>query len=268
MMQRVVSVVILVVLMGLSSGAWAGGGFDEELFERFLSARVGTGESPVYWYSIGEVYSYPDGTLRARLEGFDTARLVRSSEDTTTAYQLSRKIFVYRDAATNQVLSEVDGKPVQHIQYPYQYITYRLEDDRLVTFVEQGSGARLTKLGPSDEITARRLGGVAIFSAPLFLDLETPRGRYQAFEHYDFFLQPAGNPQPNQLSWVRYGDLPPFLGPGKAIVHLVSWRVDSFEELPATIRGYVEQHATLWLQPPKDMAEIRALQNPEVPAEK
>ena len=244
-----------------------GGGFDEELFEVFLSARVGTGD-PVYWYSIGEVYSYPDGTLRARLEGFDTARLVRDPDQKHTAYQLSRKTFVYRDPVTDEIFREVDGKPATHIKYPYQYITYRLDGDKMVTLVEQGSGAQLRKFGPSSEIAARRLGDVAIFSAPLFLNFDTPRDKYEAFEHYDFFIQPDGAAQPNQLSWIRYGDLPPFLGPGRTIIHLVSWRVDSFDELPETIKAWVKSDAQLWRQPPKDLEEIRALQQPaEKPGE-
>lgn len=249
----------LLVLPGLAPAS--GGGFDEELFERWISARAGDGE-PVYWYSTGEVYSYPDGKLVARMEGFDTARLLRPAEEPHTAHQLSRKTFVYLDPESNEILREVNGKPVQHIAYPYQFITYRLEGDRLLTTVEQGSGPALRTIGPSDEITVRRLGGVAVFSAPLFLAFDTPRGRYEAFEHYDFFLQPDGAGQPYQLSWLRYGDLPPFLGPGKAIVHLVSWRVSSFAELPTSIRAYVEAEAPLWLEPPKDLDEIRELQQP------
>ena len=237
-----------------------GGGFDEELFETFLKARVGTGD-PVYWYSIGEVYSYPDGELLARMEGFDTARLVRDESDPHTAYQLSRKTFVYRDPETNEVFREVEGKPATHIKYPYQYITYKLVGDRLQTFVEQGSGARLTKLGPSEEMVARRVADVAMFAAPLFLNFETPRGKYEAFEHYDFFIQSDGS-VPNQLSWIRYGDLPPFLGTGKTIIHLVAWRLDSFAGLPETMKTWVETDAQLWREPPKDLDEIRSLQQP------
>ncbi len=265
MLRLVISVAAaLLVASGL---AWAeGGGFDEELFEIFLEARAGTGE-PIYWYSIGEVYSYPDGALLARMEGFDTARLVRDADDPATAHQLSRKTFVYRDPETNEIFSEVDGKAATHIKYPYQFITYKLVGDRMQTFVEQGSGARLTKLGPSEEIVARRLGDAVVFSAPLFLNLETPRGKYEAFEHYDFFIQ-SGGEVPNQLSWLRYGDLPPFLGPGKTIIHLVAWRLDSFEALPDTMKKWVETDAQLWRQPPKDLDEIRALQEPaEKPGE-
>jgi hypothetical protein len=256
---------VVVVLAGLcvipAVAAATGGGFDEELFEIFLKARVGTGD-PIYWYSTGEVYSYPDGKLLARMEGFDTARLVRDDDDPHRAYQLSRKTFVYRDPVTDEIFREVDGKKATHIKYDYQYITYQLEGDKLQTFVEQGSGPRLRKMGPMDNMTARRLGDVAMFSAPLFLNFETPRGKYEAFEHYDFFIQPGGVAQPNQLSWLRYGDLPPFLGPGRTIIHLVSWRVDSFDALPETIKKWVETDAQLWREPPKDMEEIRELQAP------
>ena len=122
----------MLAVAGLASAE--GGGFDEELFESFLKARVGTGE-PVYWYSIGEVYSYPDGALLARMEGFDTARLVRDETDPHTAYQLSRKTFVYRDPATNEIFREVDGEVCE----PYEQLTVDVE--------EQHQGAIMEALG-------------------------------------------------------------------------------------------------------------------------
>jgi hypothetical protein len=260
-MRRFMLIALIGLLVAPGLAMASGGGFDEELFETFLKARVGTGD-PVFWYSTGEVYSYPDGALLARMEGIDTARLVRDNDDPHTAYQLSRKTFVYRDPETDEIFREVNGKEATHIKYPYQFITYKLEGDQLLTSVEQGSGAQLRKMGPMDTMAAQRLGDVAQFAAPLFLNFETPRGKYEAFEHYDFFIQPDGSTQPNQLSWLRYGDLPPFLGPGKTVIHLVGWRVEKFADLPETIKAWVENEAQLWLNPPKDMDEIRALQAP------
>ncbi|MEE4271753.1 MAG: hypothetical protein V2I67_08765 [Thermoanaerobaculales bacterium] len=260
-MRRTTMMVLVGLLVAPVLVLADGGGFDEELFEIFLEARVGTGE-PVYWYSIGEVWSYPDGKLLAMMEGIDTARLVRDETDPHTAYQLSRKTFVYRDPETNEIFREVDGKEASHIKYPYQYITYTLDGDLLLTSVEQGSGARLRTMGPMKTMVAQRLGDVAQFSAPLFLNFETPRGKYEAFEHYDFFIQPDGS-MPNQLSWLRYGDLPPFLGPGRTVIHLVGWRVDNFDALPDTIKEWIETDAKLWREPPEDMDEIRELQQPK-----
>jgi hypothetical protein len=237
-------------------------GFDQELFDIYVEARVGTGETPVYWYSFGEVYSYPDGKLLMKIEGFDTARCHRKEGENDTAYQLSRKIFVYKDPETGKILETYGDKPVTHIKYPYQYITYQLVGDKLTTFVEQGSGARLQKIGPGDKFIARRIGNSLIYSAPLFMSFETPRGRYEAYENYDFFVNPKAEHAKDryELSWVRYGDLPAFVGRGKAIMQMVAYRVDRFEDMPESIRSYVSQHAKLWMAPPRDLEEIRELQ--------
>jgi hypothetical protein len=237
--------------------------FDPTSFEQFTTMRAGQGE-PVYWYTIGTVYSYPDGTALFRMEGVDTARRAQPpAQDDGVVRQLSRKVFFYRDIDSNEVLEEHDGKPVEPIAYPYQYITYELVDGAIVTYVEQGAGTQLQRIGPVDNIQLRRIGETLVFSAPLFLDF--PVGgtrRYQAFENYDFFIHPqrAGLSQPNQLSWVRYGDLPPFAGPGQGIIHLVSWRVDRYETLPESMREALEAKAPLWMEPPRDLDEIRALQ--------
>jgi hypothetical protein len=44
--------------------------------------------------------------------------------------------------------------------------------------------------------------------------------------------------------------------------HLGSWRVDSFDALPATVQEWVKTDAELWREPPQDLEEIRELQTP------
>ncbi len=235
-------------------------GFDRELFERWVEMRVGSG-APVYWYCIGTVYGWPDGRPLMRVEGIDTARLDRSLSTPTVAHQLSRKTFVYRDLETNDILTSWQGQPLPPIEYPYQYITYAFEGDGLTTWVEQGSGARVQRIGPGQDIVVRRLGNTLAYTAPLFLDFPGPGGtRMQAFENYDFLVQPAdsGVRHPYQISWLRYGDLP--AGIGKAVMHMVAWRIDRYEELPESIRSYLDRDARLWREPPRDLAEIRQLQ--------
>jgi hypothetical protein len=236
--------------------------FDQALFDQWVEMRVGDGKKPVYWYCFGEVYSYPDGKLLMRMEGIDAANLVRVSRD--SAVQLNRKIFVYTDAQTNQVLKEYNGNPVTHIEYPYQKITYVLKGDRMASYVEQGSAPRVTKMGPGYNTSVRRLGDSYVFTAPVFLDWETPRGKYEAYENYDFYAFPQKTKLKHryQLSWVRYGDLPVFVGqPGKkGIIQLVCYRIDDFNDLPDPIRSHILQVAKLWQAPPKDLAEIDRLQ--------
>ncbi len=238
----------------------AGPGFDKESFRQFVTLRAGTGE-PVYWYAIGEVYSYPEGKRLLTIEGSDTARLI-ASDLPDTSLQLSRKVFVYRDPVTNEILRQWEGRPVTRIAYPYQFITYKLVGEKLTTFVEQGAGAGLQKIGPGDNFLLRTLGPSLVFSSPLFLNMQTPRGKYEAYENYDFVYHPAEKDPAarHQLVWNRFGDLPAFIGTGKAIIQMVGWRVDRFEDLPASIREYVRAEAPLWMAPPRDLAEIRELQ--------
>lgn len=235
-------------------------GFTPEVFRQWVEMRVGTGE-PVYWYAVGTAYTYPEGKPVMRMEGVDAARLERSLSTPTEAHQVSRKTFVYRDLETNEILREWQGKPLAPIAYPYQYIIYGLRDRSVETWVEQGAGARKQRIGPGTDIVARQIGNTLAFSAPLFLDLPLPNGtRMQAFEHYDFFHQSAapGIVHPYQISWLRVGELP--AGLGRGVMHMVSWRVDRYADLPASIRSYLETEARQWLEPPRDIAEIRRLQ--------
>jgi hypothetical protein len=269
-MNLIVRLALIAVALSLPAIAALAQGFTPELFKQFVEMRVGTGE-PVYWYCIGELYSYPDGKLLAKVEGLDTARLVKSETKTDRAMQISRKVFVYRDPGTNEVLKTVKGKLVQHIEYPYQQITYVLREGRLFSTVVQGSGARVQTVGPVGGATVKRLGGGILFATPLFLNFDTPRGKYEAYENYDFWINAprldiSAHPPRSagasryQLSWNRFGDLPPFFGQGKSVMQLVSHRVDNYSDLPATMRDYLETSARLWMRPPRDLEEIRQLQ--------
>ena len=239
--------------------ARVGDSWTPELFDLWTKIRTGTG-TPVYWYSVGTLRSYPDGKLLARVEGYDTARAVRPSAD--VVQQLNRKIYIYRDPVTNAVIDSFEGKPVEPVAYPYQLITYTLGSDGLETMVEQGRGTKVQKIGPGKDLQVRRVGDGVVFTAPLYLDFPTGTGaNYQAFENYDFFVPaPYRAGSANQLSWVRYGDAPGFAGGGKSIMHLVTWRIDRYDDVPATMRAYIEAKAPLWKAPPVDLADVRRLQ--------
>jgi len=261
--MRLFCLSLLAGLAFMASPAPAGAqGFDLRSFNAFVDARTGTGE-PVYWYSVGTLRAFPSGELLANVEGYDTSLSDRPDPLTPLARQFSRKIYIYRDAETNEVLRERNGLAVTPVAYPYQFITYALNGDRLQTFVEQGAGARVQRIGPGDTMQVRTIGDAYVFTAPLFLDFPGAGGasRYQAFENYDFFIQaPGGASNPNQLSWVRYGDAPPWAGGGPAIMHLVTWRIDAYDDVPRTLRDYIETDAPLWRAPPEDIDDIRRLQ--------
>jgi hypothetical protein len=263
--------IFVAVLAGLL--AWGGtsasaqgvpGGFDAESFKVFTEARFGTGE-PVYWYSTGTVRAYPSGEILFLMEGYDTSRGEQvAGAPRPTARQFNRKTYVYRDVKTGEILREYQGKPVAPIAYEYQFITYALgEGGKLETSVEQGREPRIQRFGPDGDMGVTRLGDTFVFTAPVFLDFPIPGApvRYQAWENYDFFVTPKANiSHPLTLSWARYGALPPWAGGGPAIIHMVTWRLDRFEEVPEDFRRYIETEAPLWRAPPADLADIRRLQ--------
>lgn len=243
------------------SGRAAAGNFDAESFERWVTARAGSGE-PVYWYSEGTVAEFPGGNTLVRMEGFDTARLIWPDRSVNKAYQLSRKIYVFRDIATGEILETFNGRPATQVRFPYQYITYELDGDQLVTTLEQGAGPSFLRIGPSSGITVRRLGDTFAYTAPLYLDVDGPPGiKRTVFENYDFFIQPdAADPREQfQLSWLRYSKYGEF-SESPSIWHMVSWRVDRFADLPQRMQDLVNDDAGLWRTPPEDLAEIRRLQ--------
>jgi hypothetical protein len=242
----------LVATLG-SAVAQAAGGFDSGSFRSWVSLRVGDGKQPVYWYATGTVYAYPSGEPLLAVEGIETARLDPGLSSATEAHQLSRKIFIYRDLKSGAMVREWRGQPLPPIAYPYQYITYALKGQQIETWVEQGKGKSVVRIGPGSDMTARRVKDTLAFSAVVFLDFPLPNGeRMQSFEHYDFLQKQK------LISWIRYGDLP--AGIGKAAMHMLAWRVSSYADVPASLRDYIDAEASLWRAPPLNLAEIRDLQ--------
>lgn len=249
----------LIFLFFLAPGFCQEVKFSPEMYDTWVKMRVGKGE-PVYWYCFGEVYAYPTGELLTRMVGVDAARLINVSKD--SVIQLNRKIFLYTDKNTNEVLREMNGQKVKHIEYPYQQITYVLKGDKMQSYVTQGSGNRITRMGPGEKTLIRRVGNSYVFTAPIFLNFKTPTGNYEAYENYDFYVFPESSKLEHkyQLSWVRYGAMPPFLGQGQCVIQLVCYRIEKFEDLPNPLKEYIKNEAKLWMNPPRDLNEIAELQ--------
>ena len=229
----------------------------------WVDARAGTG-APVYWIAEGGVYDYPSGENLFGMIGFDASTVIWPDDDGNTAIHLTRKTFIYTDPVTGEFLTEYKGEPVEPIAYPYQLITYRMKDGQIHGDVEQGVGERVQIIESQEGMRIRRLGrNTMAVTASVFLDFPMAAGnRYQAWENYDFFIHTHDElDEPHQLSWQRYGALPPFAGKGNAIYHLLSWRVESHEEFPPALFQWAKEKMPMWLKPPADLDEIRALQN-------
>lgn len=236
-----------------------------EALRIWVDARAGTG-APVHWIAEGGVYAYPSGEKLFGMVGFDSSTVIWPDEPGGEVMHLTRKTFAYTDPVTGEILTEYEGRPVQPIAYPYQLITYRLEDGRIYGDVEQGVGDRIQRIRAKDGMRYRMLGeDTMAVTASIFLDFPLPDGqRYEAWENYDFFIHLGeGVDEPHQMSWQRYGALPSFAGGGKAIYHLLSWRVESEAEFPPALLEWARAEKPMWLKPPADLAEVRALQSGE-----
>ncbi len=251
--------------LALLSIAWIGtasAGEVPDALKIWVDARAGTG-APVHWIAEGGVYAYPSGEKLFGMIGFDSSRVIWPDDPGGKIVHLTRKTFAYTDPVTGEILTEFDGKPVEPIAYPYQLITYRMEDGRIHGDVEQGVEPHVQKIKSENGMQVRMLGNDTMaVTAAVFLDFPLPGGgQYEAWENYDFFLHTGnGVEEPHQMSWQRYGSLPGWAGGGKAIYHLLSWRVESHDEFPEQLIGWARKSMPFWLNPPADMDEIRALQ--------
>lgn len=234
-------------------------------FRTWVDSRAGTGQ-PVHWVAEGGVYEYPTGRKLFGMVGFDSSRVFWPAKAGEPVIHLTRKTFAYTDPVTGEILREFNGKPVTPIAYPYQMISYRQEGSQIFADVEQGTGAAVQTIKAREGIRYRWLGKDTLaVTAPIFLDFPLPSGaRYEAWENYDFFIHRKGKlDQPFQMSWQRFGALPAWAGKGKAIYHMVSWRVDRESDFPAPLLAWAKADMSMWLKPPADVAEVRRLQKGE-----
>lgn len=235
-----------------------------EALQTWVNARAGTG-APVHWVADGGVYEYPSGKKLFGMTGFDSSTIIWPDEEGGEIIHLTRKTFAYTDLETGEVIEEYNGKKVKPIAYPYQMITYRLENGRIYGDVEQGVGERIQKIKAKEGIPFSKMGDTYVYNASVFLDFPLPTGQqYQAWENYDFYIHPAGTvSEPHQMGWQRYGKLPSWYGDGQGITQLYSWRVESHDEFPPKLLAWAKANKPKWLSPPANLAEVRALQNGE-----
>lgn len=262
-MRTALYAVVVLLLFSTSVQAESARDAAPDVLRSWVDARAGTGE-PVHWLAEGGVYSYPDGKKLFGMIGFDSSTIIWPDEPGGEIRHLTRKAFAYTDAQTGEILTTFNGRDVAPIAYPYQFITYRFEGGKIYADVEQGAAPRVQKIKSKDGMQVRHLGDDTMaVTASVFLDFELPGGkRYEAWENYDFFIHSGDDvDEPHQMSWQRYGALPAWAGDGKAIYHLLSWRVESTDEFPPELLDWAKREKPMWLKPPADMNEIRALQS-------
>jgi len=236
-----------------------------------------------FWTGQGQLHSAPSGKVLANIDGFDVSKAIRISDDIVR--QFSRKIFWFRDPITNEVMTEFNGKPVRPIKYDWQVFDYKRGmakplplpfstgtdeyDPGLAPInpsIVKSVGSRTVPCMP---ITPRYAGrDTLLYQMPLFIDIQTSKVSYQAWEVYDYTIDVAdcinctNKGKPPSVSWTRQGDTAPFCENGDGVMHFLGHKVDKFEDLPRHMREMVEQSEDyeMFKAPPVDMEEVLELE--------
>ncbi len=242
----------------MDKGRLLAGGFTRDDFERFVDLRFGTGD-PVYWYGWGGVTTFPGEKMISRIEGCDMGRLYRPDPDKAEAQLLSRKLTVSRDAQTGEVLTLPDGSPMWMKEFPYQYFNIRLENGFIIFDTEQGAGDYLTKLTSGFNSEIQKFDGMTIYTTPVQYALAF-RNNAPTWETYNWIERRDGDNVEYDCVW--HGDFPAPPGSPSDRVSMNAYfhRYESYDDLPDTIRSFIEEHAPLWKGPPETLEEIRELQ--------
>lgn len=290
-------------------------------FQAFAELKIGKPGGPaVRWSVEGELFEYPTGRLLARVAGVEVCRRVdddsrsaameredrprRSSLGKGTpdakTISISRKLLLFLDPETNEVMTEFEGRAVEPAAFPYRVVEYAFSSDEaragnpdgsngpgpgarggsVTATVTVGAGAsKMSLTGASVAVSrGRRFANDRVFSVPAFLDVETrDGGRHEAYESYDYFQTGSGDPPspprgvPSSKREEERGDPKTWTfawtrfgacAPfGEAcVLRALARRVPSHEALPEAVRRFAKTNAPEYADAPRDLAEIRTLQ--------
>ena len=204
-------------------------------FLAFADVKLGkVGGQVARWSVEGDVFEYPTGRRLARVAGVDVCRRVDDAnalsdvvfDDSSvfktaskTVSQMSRKLLLFLDPETEQVMTQFEGRTVSPAAFPYQITRYAFfdeknadverdateNDDDAPRSATQGGGSvtatvtvgagvsKMTLTGASVAVSRGRCDSnddqSRVFSVPAFLDVETEDGgRHEAYESYDYFF--------------------------------------------------------------------------------
>ena len=225
------------------------------------------GETIVYWWQ-GSAYSRVPGEKDTKLfnvEGHNM-RACKNFQDDERGYgfrSVSREILLYKDPVTNEILETWEnpwtGEEVDVIHVANDPVNMR---GPIYAYNEDGSPHQFRGFFIGDRVWTQ--GEAPLFyDNPLAGDFQDYVGnKYQAMEglnqyaYADDLLDASKNKlESYTLSWMRTSEWLPWMKmrgrSGFMVFTTVGGRVDSFEDLPDSIRNWIEDNYPKYAQAPE-----------------
>lgn len=265
--MRRLSLAAFLVCIAVSGGV-AAGEVTYKDFETFANSRFGPPDGKArYWYGVGPMRDAATGKTLYRFEYYDTVRHYVDPKDPNRRFGIVRKLDLFRDAKTNDLLTTFNGKHVESWIFPYQLFELQYKDGAVSMSITQGSGKFLrTHVFPDIEML--RHGDNLHITIPGFFTVRRPEipDAVQAFTMSSLFVvcerNCSGSPQ---VDWVQAGvnPAPPWaesVGEGLLYMFMSGTRFEQYADLPQSLRTVIDAQYPEWREPAKDLAEIEALQ--------
>lgn len=236
--------------------------------ELFADTRFGPADGKTrYWYGAGPVRDLETGEALYTFEYYDAVRHVADPENPHRHIGIVRKLDLFRDKDTNELLGSFNGNPVKHAIYPYQLFEIELRDGAIELSATQGSG-NFVRTHTFKEMRIDRFGSALHISIPAHFSattLELPDfvQSYAMTALYITCQKDCGAEPRNQ--WVQ-SDVFPMLpwagGDGKKLSYMLmsGARFDDFSGLPAHLRSMIDKDYPEWRHPARNLEEIERLQ--------
>lgn len=266
-MKFIPATAVLFAALLAAATAWSGD-LTQKDFEAFAEARFGPPDGKArYWYGKGPIRDPQTGKTIYVFEYYDSVRHLIDPNNPNKRYGIVRKVDLFRDKDTGEVLETFEGRPVKPWVFPYQLMELEYKDGKVLLTVTQGAGEFLrTHKFPYSSV--ERHGDVAHVTFYSFYQTrraEIPDSVSSTTMSTLFMICEANcNANPSR-QWNQSGvsTLAPWAGGDGtklAYMHISGGRFETYEELPASLRAVLDKQFPEWRQPAKDLDEVRALQ--------
>ncbi|MBV6415926.1 MAG: hypothetical protein CMLOHMNK_00449 [Steroidobacteraceae bacterium] len=259
--------IIVVSAALLSTLPASAGELTQKDFEKFAESRFGPPDGKArYWYGKGPVRDPQTGKTIYVFEYYDTVRHVVDPKNRNKRYGIVRKLDLFRDKDTNEVLETFNGNPVKQWTFPYQLLELEYKDGKVMLTVSQGAGEFLrTHKFPESSID--RYGDFVHVTFPGFFMTRRPEIPDEVSSHTmtSLFITCVKKCNSTPYQWNQSGVSPlaPWAGgDGKKLgyMSMSGARFEKYSQLPQELRQVIDKQYPEFREPAKDLDEVRALQ--------